>query len=509
MSSPVLSRYEQVAYTGFVYPQAHPGRLAVIASLFEMEPAPPEHCRVLELGCGDGANLIPTAYELPQSQFIGLDLSPAAVQRGQELVTEIGLRNVALAAGDILSFPADAGQFDYIVAHGVYSWVPAPVRQKLLAICETHLAPQGVAYVSYNAKPGNHVRRMVDEMMRFHARGMSNPEEQVAQARALLKLLAEAGAQTDIYRDLLHHELEQIAKRDDAALYHDGLEDYAAFYLTEFLEQAGEHGLAYLGDADFFEMTDEMFSPQMRTAMNTVPNRALRDQYLDFAKCRRFCQTLLCRSGVRLDDAPRPDAVRNFWCSAHVRASSEQPSLASEKPEQFIGEKDGRVTANHPITKAALHHLGNVWPRALHFNDLYSAACQLLIRSAQDAAAEPDAAVLAQSLVGCYAAGIVAFQPHEPKFCLSPGERPTASPVARAQAQRSTCVSNLAHGNARLEDELVRRLILLLDGTRDRQALLRDFRLEVAAAGRPIDGITEERLDAALQRAADMALLVS
>src|SRR5438045_9760492 len=90
MSSPVLSRYEQVAYTGFVYPQAHPGRLAVIASLFGMEPAPPEHCRVLELGCGDGANLIPTAYELPQSQIIALDLSPTAVQRGQGLVTVIG-----------------------------------------------------------------------------------------------------------------------------------------------------------------------------------------------------------------------------------------------------------------------------------------------------------------------------------------------------------------------------------------------------------------------------------
>src|SRR5919108_6446386 len=94
MSSPVLSRYEQLSYTGFVYPQAHPDRLAVIGSLFGMKPASPEHCRVLELGCGDGANLIPTAYELPKSQFFGLDLSPTAVQRGHELITEIGLTNV-------------------------------------------------------------------------------------------------------------------------------------------------------------------------------------------------------------------------------------------------------------------------------------------------------------------------------------------------------------------------------------------------------------------------------
>ena len=465
--------------------------------------------RVLELGCGDGANLIPTAYELPQSQFFGIDLSPTAVQRGQELITEIGLTNVTLAAGDILKFPPDAGEFDYIVAHGVYSWVPEEVRQKLLAICEAKLAPQGAAYISYNANPGNHLRRMIDEMMRFHARGIRDPQEQVAQARALLKLLAESGAQSDIYRDLLRHELDEATRRDDAALFHDALEDYAAFYLVEFLEEASGYGLAYLGDADFFEMTDDWFSEPMRAAMKSVLNRPLRDQYLDFAKCRRFCQTLLCRAEVQLDDTPCPDAVRSFWCSAHVRAASEQPSLSSEKPEQFIGEKEGRVTANHPVTKAALQHLGNVWPRALHFNELYSAACQLLIRSARDANTAPDAGLLAQALVGCYAAAIIEFQPHEPRFCLSPGDRPMASPVARAQAQRSTYVSNLAHGNARLEDDLVRRLILLLDGTRDREELLRDFRLEVAAIGRPIDGITEERLDAALQRAATMALLVS
>src|SRR5207237_8339715 len=86
MSSPVLSRYEQVAYPGFVYPQTHPGRLAVIGALFGMKAAAPESCRLLELGCGDGGNLIPMAYELPAGRFLGLDLCPAAVQRGQQLI---------------------------------------------------------------------------------------------------------------------------------------------------------------------------------------------------------------------------------------------------------------------------------------------------------------------------------------------------------------------------------------------------------------------------------------
>src|SRR5438045_9745973 len=94
MSWPVLGRYEQVAYAGFVFPQTHPGRLAVIGALFGMNPAPPERSSVLELGCGDGGNLIPMAYELPGSHFFGLDLSPAAVPRGHEVIAHVGLNNV-------------------------------------------------------------------------------------------------------------------------------------------------------------------------------------------------------------------------------------------------------------------------------------------------------------------------------------------------------------------------------------------------------------------------------
>ena len=125
--------------------------------LLGMQPAPVGKCRVLELGCGDGANLLPMAYLLPDSRFYGIDLAAKPIAQGVAHAAELGVSNLRLEAMDIMDFPADAGEFDYIIVHGIYSWVPEFVREKILAICAAHLAPQGIAYVSYKTYPGSYV----------------------------------------------------------------------------------------------------------------------------------------------------------------------------------------------------------------------------------------------------------------------------------------------------------------------------------------------------------------
>src|SRR5262249_14559193 len=119
--------YDVLPYGDRTFPRTHPDRLATIATLFGMAPAPPEACRVLELGCAGGANLIAMAESLPGSHFIGIDLSARQVDAGRERVRAKGLSNVALHRRDILEVGEDFGRFDYIVCHGVYSWVPATV----------------------------------------------------------------------------------------------------------------------------------------------------------------------------------------------------------------------------------------------------------------------------------------------------------------------------------------------------------------------------------------------
>jgi len=142
--------YDQVLYPALPFAQTHPDRLVTIARLFGMAAAHPERCRVLEIGSSDGGNLIPMALALPESNFTGIDLAERAVARGCAMIDALGLGNIRLQQMDLMHAGAEMGEFDYIIAHGVYSWVPPEVRDHLLSICRTNLAPQGVAYISYN-----------------------------------------------------------------------------------------------------------------------------------------------------------------------------------------------------------------------------------------------------------------------------------------------------------------------------------------------------------------------
>ena len=138
---PAPTPYDEVTYPGWPFPQAQPDRLATLARLFGMAPADPANCRVLELGCGDGGNAMAVACSWPGSRVVGVDLAPGAIARGRALAAEAGIANVDLRVGDIARLPADLGEFDYVVAHGVYSWVPEPVRAALLDACRRFLAP--------------------------------------------------------------------------------------------------------------------------------------------------------------------------------------------------------------------------------------------------------------------------------------------------------------------------------------------------------------------------------
>src|ERR1700744_2201791 len=131
--------YDHAGYPGFVYADTHPDQLAVMALLYGFGPAPGGGCRVLEIACNEGANLIPMAYAIPGGNFVGFDLAPECIARGQQRIRELGLSNIRLFQADMLDVGAELGEFDYIIAHGFYAWVPEPVRDRLLAFCGKHL----------------------------------------------------------------------------------------------------------------------------------------------------------------------------------------------------------------------------------------------------------------------------------------------------------------------------------------------------------------------------------
>jgi len=170
-----------------------------MATLFGMRPARVDRCRVLALGCSDGSNLIAIAYGLLQSQFVGIDLAARAIVYGKATIEALGLKSITSHRLDLRDTPSDLSRFDFIIALGRYSWVPAEVRDKVLAVCGEHLTARGEAYVSYHAYPGNHFRDMARGMMRYHMAHFTDRDQQIRQARALLKFLAESKDKPDVY----------------------------------------------------------------------------------------------------------------------------------------------------------------------------------------------------------------------------------------------------------------------------------------------------------------------
>ena len=180
MNDAAINPYDAVAYPGHAFAQTHPARLATIAHFHGLKAASPQRMRVLELGCGRGGNLLPMAAQYPQSDFVGLDLSGSAIAKATIAQQELGLRNIAFHHRDILAVGDELGTFDYILVHGVYSWVPDIVREAILAIFGRLLTPHGIAYVSYNALPGCRLRDLARDVMLYATRDVHEPEERVA-----------------------------------------------------------------------------------------------------------------------------------------------------------------------------------------------------------------------------------------------------------------------------------------------------------------------------------------
>ncbi|HEY1921533.1 MAG TPA: class I SAM-dependent methyltransferase, partial [Tepidisphaeraceae bacterium] len=195
--------YDAMAYEAWEHFHAHPDRIAAAAAVRGFAPAPVDRCRVLEVACGVGGNLLPMAEQMPGSQFVGIDLSPRQIESGAALVREIGLTNLELRCQDLMDFPQDVGEFDFIIAHGFYSWVPEPVRRKLMEVCQRHLSKNGLAFISYNTYPGWRTKGIVRDMMVYNAREAENPAERVKKGREIVQFMSEQALGTAYYREML------------------------------------------------------------------------------------------------------------------------------------------------------------------------------------------------------------------------------------------------------------------------------------------------------------------
>ena len=132
---------------------------------------------------------MPFALAHPDAEVIGVDLSPQQIAHGRELVAKIGLKNLDLRAMSLTDIDASFGKFDYIICHGVFSWVPPEVRDAILRICRENLSAEGVAYISYNTYPGWKTSDVVRDAMQLNSFAATTQIEKLQRAKEMLGLL--------------------------------------------------------------------------------------------------------------------------------------------------------------------------------------------------------------------------------------------------------------------------------------------------------------------------------
>jgi SAM-dependent methyltransferase len=463
--------YDSLAYPGNCYPDTHPDRLAAMAILHGLSPAPVAHCRVLEIGCNEGANLIPMAYAMPGSEFVGFDLARSPIERAQGRIHDLGLKNIRIFQGNLLDVGKELGSFDYIIAHGFYAWVPEPARDRLLALCGELLTAGGVAFVSYNALPGSHLRSMIREMMLFSAEGVDAPEQRVADGLAFLQFVAGTRDEGDPIRVMLEERLKRLEARDPGGTFHDELNDaYHPVQFSEFAEHAHKHGLQYLCEAVLPGPNDPCYRADLRFALERVAGDDFlrREQMLDFVRMRAYRQTLLCRA----ECAVRRDFPAE--CLRRLMLASPAWSAPGEKPgaKIFTLPNGGRVETNHAAVLALLGALESAWPRALRFDEL-----EPRLAEAGFALDAEGVALLMRLAV----AKMIEFHAWSAPVAAEIAARPKASACSRQEARTRAQVATLLHGTFGFDDPLIRSFLQLLDGTRDWKALFEAMQAEFPA----------------------------
>ncbi len=458
--------YDEIPYEAVCVTDTHPDRLHVLGKLFGLSAPRPDNCRVLELGCADGSNLAPMAHYLPNSHFVGIDLSRVQVESGKALIRDAGLANIELRQADLTTLDASLGQFDYIIAHGLFSWVPRAIQDKILALCGELLTPHGVAYISYNVLPGWHGRSMLREMLLYRCRNARTPRARLEAAEQFLEEVGAIWAGLDAPAIAwLTQEVGQLREASGSYLFHEYLENTnTPILFTEFANRASQAGLRYLCETDVYSMIPTALGERAAHLLERIDDLIEQEQYNDFLRARPFRRTLLCRSEAALSRDIDLETFAQFEISASLRCR-ETPDLTSDRDQPYVGANGKPYTVTRAVTKQALRELDAIYPGTLSF----AAVAQKLGIDSDAAATRARRHDLLLEFFSLYSLRGVHFTSRHEPAPSRVADRPRTHPLAQLQALRGHAATN-RHTEIAL-DPLSATLLHHLDGTRTRDDL--------------------------------------
>lgn len=481
--------YDQIPYPSHPFEATHPDHIYSMAKLFSLQPTLPDEASILELGCAAGGNIIPVAVQMPNARLVGVDLSSRQIEEGQATIEKLGLKNIELRAQDLQDVGEELGDFDYILCHGVFSWVSPEAQHRILEICEQRLTPNGVAYISYNAYPGWFMRGMIRQMMLHHTANITDPKQKIQQARALLSFIVDSTEGQDTpYAKVLKGELDLLAKHPDSYLFHEHLEENnTPLFFYQFVEMARAHNLQFLGESSLASMITSNLPPKAAEALTKLTNDVHhRSQYTDFVTNRMFRQSLLCHRDVKLNrniDVARLSGA-HFAGNFQLEDATQVQNLDPEVEVAFKCANGRRLQTKHPALKALLFTLAEAWPGAMTIDEICTRIDQRLsqLMVVGERQQIPTDQIIPTNLLQMLVRGDVEFRFLPDRFSHVVGDPPITSDLTRLQAETGQPLTTGRHAMYK-PDPLTRLLIQSVDGSRTKDDLAKHVG-DLAAEGK-------------------------
>jgi methyltransferase-like protein/SAM-dependent methyltransferase len=499
------ARYDELPYVSQPRRRNHPARIAMIAQLLGLTPPPPMTARVLEIGCGSGGSIIALAAEYPDARFVGIDVSQAHITSGLARIDRLGLANIELIRGDLVDFSPGQEKFDYVLCHGVYSWTPIEVRPIIQSLIAASLAPEGIAYVSYNVLPGWRLKQALRDVLRTSVLHLPDLASRVVGARAVLALLRGWKGEKDVYGSNLRLLAGRLDTMPDYYLAHEYLEEHnEPQTFTEFIKEAEQAGLSYLGDLDLWMTLPESFDPEVRRLLNETCGGSLMptEQMIDVLLGREFRRSLLVHEAVAPRVSRELDSSRieglNFLGRLVLDEASPSPNVWT-----FLGREDRKLSVSAPWARVTLEAISRAYPATVTPDDLVKSSNVEGPESAQEVRDR-----IGHLLFMALTSGLIDARVDPVCVASTIQARPCAPRHCRIDALAGeSAVATLAHDPYFVSDG-ERFLLPLLDGTRDRDALVSALLEQVAAGAVQFskDGVAEGELAAIAGQEIDLAL---
>ncbi len=457
--------YDDVPYESFSYPQTHPEQMYTVAKLFGLTAPDFRKARVLELGCASGGNLLPLAIMYPDSEYTGIDLSGEQIDQAIHHKAELGLSNIHFERKDIMDVTKKYGAYDYIIVHGILSWVPDEVADKIFDICRDNLSENGMAVISYNTLPGWNFVKSLREMMLYHCERFNDSKEKIAQARMFLDFLSDNAGSNSAYKQFIDSEREILSKVNDTYLFHDHLEGHnRQFYFHEIARMLNERNMQYLGDSSISSMFVGNLPKGAMEKLKGVNDIVRQEQYMDFINNRRFRTTIITRAGQKISRGINTSQIFDFYLSSPITPMEANAKL-SDKMEFKAGSRS--FTTNSRAASALMLEIANTNSRRFTMDEVMeSASAKYGISN------EKLKAAATESGMRLVMAGIFNIHSSRPDLASDVSEKPEAFALARYQANfANTDMLTNIYGEAIKSDVFINHLVRYLDGTNDRKAL--------------------------------------